>query len=339
MIYNWSFKSVWNGAALRPDRDVKPREYAWASELGKPLVDRWLSMTGVAATNPPDWRSRRKFLFGNIVEQFYHIVINLLGVRVDTQQEVWTHGIVPVKGKIDFLVQGTPDYELARHNLTKIPFSPEILDYLNSVIDAFEQQIGQVELAPMVRECKSCSHYVIELIGAGGAIRGHQLQLLHYLKGLNIPTGSVDYISKEDSLMEECLVNVNNADLSNQYDSELQSLYGYLNSNTMPDGAPEIIFEGKFKKNLNVEYSNYLTLVYGYKQPSDYADAVTPVIARWNRVLGRIKDINEGKTSAKGKTILLTDKNKIVIDEMSRCGYDAYNFAKLYKSTNQEEEE
>jgi hypothetical protein len=33
-----------------------------------------------------------------------------MGIRLEKQEEVWTHGRIKVKGKLDFLIEGKPDY-------------------------------------------------------------------------------------------------------------------------------------------------------------------------------------------------------------------------------------
>lgn len=345
IITDWRMKDVWNNASLRPDRPLAKRDYCYASELAKPLIDRFLSMNAVEPTNPPNMRSRRKFLMGEIIEEMQGIVISLLGLRTDMQQQVNTNGIISVHGRIDFLVQGIPNYEKARFDVAKLGFSQSFIDYLTSVINEFERKMGDCNFAPMVRECKSCSEYLMNTLQEGGFVIGHKLQLFHYLKGLNLPLGYVDYISKGDSLMEDTRVEYPDDILEAQYNNSLSELKGYLDSNQRPPADPLIIFEGKFKKNFGVEYSNYLELVYGYKTPQDYSDTVKGKIASWNRVLARIKDVSEGKrnkpTKAEplGALVKLTDKNKVVIEEMAKDGLDAYELAIVAKVDNEEEED
>jgi len=86
----------------------------------------------------------------------------------------------------------------------------------------------------------------------------------------------------------------------------------YFNTDTRPPLEPLIMFEdGKFKKNLGIEYSNYLTMLYGFDTPRDYSDAVKSKVARWSRVISRY---------IKGDKI--TAKNEEVKAEIIREGYD-----------------
>lgn len=339
-------KDIWNEAALRQDRPFIAREYIYASEMSKPLIDIYLSMKGTQPTNLPNMRSRRKFLMGNLIEELQGIIISTLGLRVDLQQVVQTNGLIPVRGKIDFLIQGIPNYEQARIKIRSLGFSAECIDYLLSVIDKFEAKIGNKEFAPMIRECKSCSHFVIEKIGGGGSIIGHKLQLYHYLKGLNIPLGYVDYLSKDDSMMEECRVQYPDNDLGREYDGKLFTLKEHLDGNIEPPKLPLIAFEdGRFTKQFGIEYSNFLTLIYGFDEPQNYSDSVKGKIGRWNTVLKRIKRIEDGectppsKKFPEGQKIKLTDKNQLAIEEMNKEGFDPYALAKIAVVPEEAEEE
>jgi len=71
---------------------------------------------------------------------------------------------------------------------------------------------------------------------------------------------------------------------------------------------------GKFSKNFNVAYSGYLTMLYGFKDQAEFDAKYTPIVARWNRVIARIKNGDK-----------MTDKNNEVIKEIERRRNDALN--------------
>lgn len=333
-----SLTKLWNNSLVLQDRELKERDYCWASELGKSMVDRYLAMKAVKPTNPPNERSRRKFFAGNIWEFIAGLVLWQMGVIQDKQQEVWTEDMpLRVKGKLDYLIGGKPDYDKARKVISALPFQKEITDRFMLVINNFEQEYGTEEIEEMVHELKSCSHYVIDKIQEGGNIAGHDLQIDHYLRGLKMERGIIDYISKDDALMAERMVRRSNSVDDKMFD-DLYTLKGYLDSDQQPPAEPFILFEEKFTKNFNIEYSSYLTLVYGFEQPMDYADLVKGKIASWNRVLKRLSDINSGVTTKTGKPIILTDKNKLAIDEMAKDGYDAQSLSKIAVVAEEEEE-
>lgn len=328
-IVDWSMTAAWNAAATKPNREAKPREYLWASELYRPMVDRYLSMKGVQPSNQPNDRSRRKFLCGDLFESFHGMVMTALGVQMIQQEEVWTRGVIPVKGRLDFLVSGIPDYEMAKKKLSAIGLPESITAFLLSVVDKFQELNGVIEFAPMIREAKSCSQFVMKKLMAGGKIQGHRLQLYHYLKGKELPLGYVDYLSREDLFMHEDKVVWPDEELEIMYNGQLENLKQYLDSEQQPPPDPLIVFEnGKFSKNLGVEYSNYLTLVYGYERPDLYAEEVGPRITSWNRVLARLKKAEAGEKTPTGKPIEITTKNKESLKEMEKDGWKPYDLIK-----------
>lgn len=339
-----TFSEIWNNSLITEDRPVTPRDYCWASELGKSQIDRYLAMTGVAHSNSPNTRSRRKFFAGNVWEFVAGLILSQLGIVQDKQQEVWTEGVLRVKGKLDYMIGGKPNYNKARKAISALPFQKEMTDRFIKVIDRFEETIGYEEIEPRIHEIKSCSEYVIDKLQNGGYISGHDLQIYHYLKGLNMPQGEIDYISKNDALMETRVVNYPDEKLERRYTEDLVTLKGYLDAKQQPPKEPMILFEEKFTKNFNVEYSNYLTLVYGFKEPMEYSELVKGKIQRWNRVLARLKDIQEGKRGKptkkepEGKLVTLTDNNKEAIEEMTNEGHDAYALCKIAKVEQEESE-
>ena len=321
------FSDIWNASLNTVDREPVQRDYTWASEMGKPIIDRYLSMKAVPPTNSPNTRSRRKFYAGNVWEFVAGLVLYQLGVIIPQQQEVWVDDTpIRVKGKLDYLIGGIPNYDFARDQIKAFPFQKEMTDRFMKTIDLFEERIGGKELHPLVYEIKSCSQYVIDMIGEGGNIIGHDLQIYHYLRGLKMDEGHICYISKDDALLEERVIKNPDLDLKQKYESDLITLKKYLDADEMPPKEPLILFEnGRLKKSFGIEYSSYLTMIYGYKEPKEYSDAITGKISAWNRVLKRLAD------GAK-----ITDKNKVRIEEMEKEGYNPYALAKVAKIEEEE---
>ena len=102
-------------------------------------------------------------------------------------------------------------------------------------------------------------------------------------------------------------------------------------SDTEPPKEEEILFDsdfGKFVKNWNVEYSNYLTKLYGYKEPIMYSEKIKPIVGRWNRVLGRIKSAQK-----------MTPKNQEVLTEIEKAGYSIGEITAKFAGDNSDDEE
>src|SRR5207245_2692261 len=99
---------VWN-EALSADRqrDMKERDYVWASELGKGYYDRYFKMKGRKPTTPPGARAQRKFEAGNLTEWVMQQVLARAGVLQDAQLALEdTTGAIRVSGRCDFKAGG-----------------------------------------------------------------------------------------------------------------------------------------------------------------------------------------------------------------------------------------
>lgn len=176
------------------------------------------------------------------------------------------------------------------------------------------------------------------------ALPSHRKQLYHYLKAENQPRGRIAYICRDDLRLAEIPV-LNPSPMEDEYRHAIEENTGYYEAHKktdigeflippdssdvlkwdynpagiegLPPLAPLVLFEdGKFSKNLGVEYSGYLTMLYGFDAPRAYSDSVKGKVARWNRVLKRMKD---------GAT--MTKLNLEAIDEMAREGWDAKKIA------------
>lgn len=321
-----TLSEIWNKALVsKAERELVPRNYSYASEMGYPLIDRYLKMTAVQQTNPPNDRAKRKFFAGNLYEWIVWSVFNLSGVVISKQDRVMVEdGAIPVSGKLDFLIGGKPDYDKAKKELSHLVLSEDIKWFFDKAIEFMSVEYTD-EIPLSVKEIKSLSSFMFDRVESRGPIHQHQLQLLHYQMGLNIGRGGISYICREDARLRE--FDLQDVDgLKNSYYSELKELKGYLDAKQRPPLEPLIKWDGKFAKNSGVEYSGYLTMLYGFNEPEDYRNAVGSKVSRFNRVLVRIRD------GAK-----MTDKNKEVIDEMAKDGYDPQELTKQMDSKIEED--
>lgn len=325
---------TWNNALQTENRPAFKRNYVWASELGQPFIDRWLRMNGTEYSNPPNERSKRKFFAGDIWEYIVWSVFNLAGLVKSRQDEVWVKdGAIPVKGKLDFYIGGKPDKN--KIALPELPAS--MLEFFQRIID----KIDEKEVADCINEVKSLSSFAFERVLKKGLLPTHGLQAFHYSHGTGLPA-IVSYVCREDARLKEFEVN---GDLKQAYYLDLEMMAMYLKSSERPPKEPLITYDGKFSKNLRVEYSNYLTLVYGFKEPEDYRDEVDGKISRWNRVLARMKDIKDGKRlkptkkEPDGKLMELTDNNRAAITEMLFEGWKAEELVNDFEAKIEDETE
>ncbi len=323
----WNFSTVWNKTLDDvKDRPLVPRNYLWASELGGAFCDRYLKMNAVPYTNPPNERSRRKFQAGNMWEWVVAMVFIAAGLLKKKQVRVYTElkGLLPVSGKLDFVVGGAFDYDAAKRKIDEIKNSLLLLDlelppFFFTAIDNFVDQHKGKILQEVVFEAKSVSSFMMEKVQKTGAMAHHILQAYHYVKGndIGLLAGKIEYLCKDDCIMEECNI-VDAKEVYSIYREDIKQMAIYYNEGFdnrnplkfMPPKEPMVLFEEgvwRFTKNFKCEYSPYLTMLYGYETPEAFRMAWQYKIQNWNRVFKRL---------VRGDNI--TDKNKVVIDEVTK---------------------
>ena len=332
MIY--SISSIWNKSLeLAPVRAVEPRQHIYASELGGSFVDRYLKMTGVAPTNPPNARSLRKFEAGNIFEYLIGIVLRRAGILLSTQDHYVEQipGLLKVTGRCDFVMGGRPDLEKAKSEIEQMQLPDMIGRASIAIIEGLKQIFGDVELPPRLLEVKSCSDFMFNHYDRIKQPNdNHVLQLRHYQRCSGYP-GDIIYLNKDNMLMLEFAVN-ESADEA--YIKDVTTMTRYLNAGEQPPKEPEVFFDEtdcRFSKNWKVEYSNFLSMLYGYSTPEAYRERYDKLISSFNRTM---------KRCIKGDK--MTKLNLDTIDEAKKLfpDWDSYvDMAKAKGITTEEEVE
>lgn len=324
----WNLRDVWNDTLIKPERRIiQPRNYSYASELGKSLPDRYLKMYGVKPTNPPNERSLRKFQAGEVWEWVVGIILISAGMLKKKQIKVDTKlpRLASVHGRLDFVVGQPSDYQVAKDNIKRLQDGLLLLDietppFFFKAIDNFIDKYKGKSLADYITEMKTVSSFMMEkLQKTGKPMYHHELQNFHYVHGNEeaIRMGKLFYICKDDCIMEEFDVQ-DSEEIFAEYKSDIKEISrAYANgfdaknvTKLMPPREEQVLFEDslfKFSKNWNVEYSDYLTLLYEHKTPEEYRNKWQYKINQWNRVF---------KRCAKGDRI--TDKNIEVIAEAKK---------------------
>lgn len=311
---DWQFSNVWNDSLLRrEERAIEPRDYIWASELGGSYIDRYLKMTGVKPTNPPNARSLRKFQAGNLWEWIVSFTLKRAGLLIDQQEKIkfQYEGLLEVSGKQDFIAGGRPNWDLARQDMNTYDLPDTIKSISLSIIDDLEFKYGYEPLKEIVLEVKSMSSVMFQYLERiDRPLDNHRLQIYHYLKGKNMQEGHMVYIDKDSCLLKEYPVYLN-SEVEHYYRADIEQMTKYLRGGERPPLDAEVIFDDatcKFKKNSKVEYSNYLTMLYKYEMPMDYDNRWRKSIAGWNRVLKRIVD---GANMTKGNLEAVAEAKKV----------------------------
>ena len=328
---NWGFAKVWNDSLMRVDtRDMKPRDNLWASELGKAPIDLYLKMKGTQPSNPPNARSLRKFEAGNVFEWIVSLILKRAGILQDQQH--WSahqyEGLLNVTGKADFIAGGIPDYEKWQNELSQLELPEVFMRASLAVMEHFkiEYPNGLIEI-PL--EIKSTGSFMFETMEkTNKPNKNHRIQTFHYLKSENRPRANLTYICRDDLRIMEFTV-LNPSFVEDEYKGHIEEISKYFYANERPPLAPLLVFdedEGKFRKNWNVEYSNYLTMLYGFKEPDEYGRPYQAIASKFNRVMGRVKRGDK-----------MTDKNEEVLKEIKNLGYDLDAIITKFTSDTEEE--
>lgn len=315
----WTFANTWNlsledGSVQRP---LEKREKIWASELGGSFIDRYLKMNAVPPTNPPNARSRRKFEAGNIWESILAYILK----RADLlkEQQTWLGfqypALLPVSGKLDFLAGGKPDYNRAKKVIeTEFNWLPEFISRAMQSTIAILQEEHPDGLEDIVFEIKSCSGFMFDIYERNNDASGnHKLQLFHYLKAGNYPEGHIVYVSKDDARLLEIGV-LNPSVVEVPYKADIEKMSYFVQNKTEPPKEEPVVFDAEFQKfsaNWKIGYSQYLTKLYGLKNQMEFDNRYKPIVERWNRVLGRIKQNKP-----------MTENNKQALEEMKADGFE-----------------
>lgn len=316
----WSLAQIWNEAALKENKPLVKRNYVYASEMGMPFYDRYLKMKGVAYTNPPNNRSLRKFLAGNIWEHTVKQILIATGVyrREEVKVDATPYdGLLSVHGRLDFIAGGRIDGQAALERLAAL----NLPDYLVVVGEKIIKSLEGGELEKKIIELKAVSTFAMDKVeNMGKPMPNNSLQGFHYQHNSKIPANVV-YICKDDCRMQE--FGINAVEIEPIYREDLEKMTYYYTNNKKPPLDPLAKFDtmlGKFSKNLGVEWSPYLSH-YGFETPDEFRGAVK-FVDSWNRVLLRLVQVELGFKTPAGKPISITPKNKDVIADIQKAGYN-----------------
>ena len=306
MKEKFTLTEIWNATIERNDKAIEPRSRVYASEIGGSMIDRYFKMKAEPYTNPPNSRSMRKFMAGDIWEWIVQTVLVKAGIKYRTQERVMINydGMLPISGRLDFIITGDTDFD----NVVIDDNMPEFMQKLTkAIVEHFRGKVFDQNII----EIKSVGSFVFEsLLATDNPKTHHMLQAFCYRKALGIPA-DVIYVCRDDVRILQYSIDPIFDDLELMVLDDLKQITRYHNEDIQPDPEKLILWDSvgeKFQKNWKVEYSPYLTKLYSRKkndddaeatpfaQPDEYYDWVAPIISGLNRVVKRIK---EGKEMTK----------------------------------------
>lgn len=299
----WQLGKIWDECFDKAPDQLIPRDYLYASEVGSSFLEVFLKMRGVQPTNYPTSVARMKMEAGKVWESIVRMVLKRAGILKSSQQKVdfQLPGLLPVHGKLDFIAGGQIDLDQMAETAIAIKAlwqeldMPQIYTDISDKVMAMVMEMAEngVEtfLEERVVEVKSISKYVWELIETTGKPAAyHNNQIFHYTYGLNKPIGGIFYINRDDCRLKEMDVYNSTENLTN-YTKWVSTFTDYWIAQEEPPREDLIGFnpiDFKFrKKTMEIEWSRYLTLIYGFKSPQEYRDLVKKPVDSYNRVFKR----------------------------------------------------
>jgi hypothetical protein len=289
----WAIQELWNELLLT-EREVKPRNYIRASEMGKSYLDRYLAMKGVPVTNKFDARILRVFDCGFIFEQdVVERIFRLLGLVVDSQKEVKIElpNMLPVIGHYDYKVGGTidrqqrEDYIMNNENI-----SPWMKDRSLKLLEVLAERYpnGMKEVIAEIKSVNSRAFWSHKNADPEtGFFKGyphHKLQLYTYLRADSQSEGRIFYVSKDDLTLLESAV-VETPELKKAWEDDVEKMTFYYKNDKMPPREDDIIFnedKGEWEKNWKVARSNYFTYITGFDTVDEWEKSIWPELKRRN---------------------------------------------------------
>lgn len=314
----WTFSQVWNNSLEKnEDRKLTPRDYIYASEIGASFIDRYYKMKGLAYTNPPNMRSRRKFEAGNIWEWIVELILRRAGIYLDSQEHLdfQYDGLLKVAGRLDHLAGGKPDWEKSKAEMETLLLPSVIKRATNDIIDYLSANYPD-GLETLILEVKSVSSFIFEnYLRSGVASNGNKLQLFHYLKAKGLNEGHIIYICRDDCRMLEFGV-YNPSYIEDIYRKDIETMTKYFKEDIEPPKENLINFDEdtlKFNSNWKIAYSPYLSMLYNFKDQMEYENIFRPMASKYNRVFKRI--INDDKMTKLNLEIIEEIKKKFDLDK------------------------
>lgn len=287
----WSIPEIINEFYSVETREIEPRDYIYASEIGMPFRDRYYSMLGIKPTEIVGPRARRIFQEGYAREISVVNIMRDIGLLSDAQTvielpEDKEH--LRVSGRADLLVDGEIDFSKRVKELeSEIKKLRKISDSKHSnKLQRYQAALSVVKglgglatpLKPYVCEIKSVNSKAFwrSKNNLRGAYIHHSLQLLTYLKafalqGSKFTSGKVLYVSRDDAWMEEVPVILDDAVLNEIWERDVTAITEAYREKKPPECEPWIIKgDWGWAINWKLKYSNYLAKITGCADLKEY---------------------------------------------------------------------
>ena len=266
---NWNIRDLLGDLMGAREDQPEPRDVIWASDLGKPYIDRWLQMKGVPFSNPPDGRGLMTFFLGLQIEAGIEEMLIRCGVAFRHQESVRVQmeGCLPVIGRADLVVE-VRDWDEALSSLDDEPSEGDHRGREQGRRLALKKLLAQWRercpqgLRATVFEVKSLNSAAFRhhrgSEGLSNAYPHHRLQLYTYLRGLGLDEGHLLYVARDTGWMEEVVIR-QTEELDRAWLEDVETISRYVRTDERPPLEPRQV-DGR--DNWRVTYSRYRDYLY-----------------------------------------------------------------------------
>lgn len=330
----WSVQGIWNDITEVERRKPKTRDYISFGDIGKKdFWSRYMKMNGVEESNPIENRVIRIFQAGDAFHDLVKGVFKNSGIYIFSQDDLDEKGerswseIPATKtqlkqfGAFDVLVGGKPNLKKAMEWIERSDMTQFQKDKAIKIAQYFSDKFPN-GLKPMIYEIKSINSmafwgkkdYLHE------AYPHHRHQLFGYLKAnhknpemlkkveeAGIKVDSIDegrllYISKDDLVMAEFPIHINDKNLEESYKKDIDTMSYYILNKQEPPKPDYIVLNkrktlsfqkdkikrkvrGCYDGNWEVSWSSYFTLMTGCKNKKEFEDLLKEEIKNKNELI------------------------------------------------------
>lgn len=284
----------WNSVE-RKSWPTKARMHVRPSEIGSPMYDRYLSMSGVEPTNPFSENTLKIFDAGKMVEFLLTRTLRLTGILRSAQRWIeipQTNDYLGLKGYLDVEIGGHVDWSAQQGAIyryldeKKLKIDDEIVeDKALKIIRGLQQQYPDGVVPPAVIEIKSTSMDTSSPFFTG--MDNHKMQLYAYLVATGYSDGFIFYLEKSNFSLTQIHVHADDEEIKTKFFDDLIGITKIIRGETFPVPEPmyTILGNGMFASNWSVRSSRYLRHIYGLDNEDHYDAVWLPKIDIANRML------------------------------------------------------
>ncbi len=329
----WSIQGIWNSLEDVEQRAPKKRDYISFGDIGKKdYWSRYMKMNAIPETNPFEPRIMRIFQAGNEFHDLVKTIFKKSGIFINSQDDLDEDGkeqwsVIPATdttlkqfGAYDALVGGKPNVERALSWIDKSDLSDFMKSKAQKIALSLKEKFPN-GLKPMLYEIKSINsqafwskkgylheaypHHKHQALGYLRANHNNpkMIEMVNRIGGLNID--SIDearllYISKDDLVVAEFPVSLNDQKLKESYDEDIRTMSYYVLNNIEPPKPDYIVFDSKkrftfqdkkikykvqgcYRHNWEVERSSYFNLMTGFENPKEWKSSLRDELSGKNK--------------------------------------------------------